>query len=234
MEHSTEIFIQQDDERYPTLVEPSTLEVSGSPGSHPQTPPLQDVRKSHAFVPHQKCSGKELDGQVLSAPVDQVVASPKRILGLSKTTFWLVLAVAVLVIGGAVGGAVGGTLGRKSSGIPVVSSSSTAGSSTQSSITSSTTVPSTTTSSATSATTTAASRPVERIAVSSVSDDKSNIVMLAVYYQDTTNGSIMYTIWTAFTSWTELEVASLSVAPKNGTPLAATSFLVSSGDTPVR
>ena len=35
-----------------------------------------------------------------------------KILGLRKTTFWLILLIAILVIGGAVGGAVGATVGK--------------------------------------------------------------------------------------------------------------------------
>ncbi len=54
-------------------------------------------------------------------------ASTKRICGLSKRAFWIVvIVVVVLVVGGAVGGGVGGALaGKKSTSGTVVGASST-------------------------------------------------------------------------------------------------------------
>ncbi len=66
--------------------------------------------------------GKDYEGKEIGAPV----APKKRICGLSRRAFWIVLGVAIVIVIGAVGGGVGGALaGKKSPSTTGVGSTTT-------------------------------------------------------------------------------------------------------------
>lgn len=89
------------------------------PAQAPQVVPV-DVKSAESYVadaPAYPDDQKHDDGKL--APTDAEAASSVtkgggKILGMRRTTFWLVLLVVILVIGGAIGGGVGATLSKKS------------------------------------------------------------------------------------------------------------------------
>jgi hypothetical protein len=200
---------QPDDERYPTLAGPGELLIGSSLPEAVPRPPATSHDKRPSISPAEK-------GQDPQEPP----ASPRdRICGLRKTTFWLSLILAIVVIGAAVGGGVGGSLASKNNHSEQVSTSPTAPASLSGS----------TTATGTSATPSATIRNAQAIAAAGTFTNDGSLVNLLVFYQDIVSGDITYYLHLS-AGWQNPQNASLSVTPKYGTPLAVTATADSAGN----
>ena len=211
---------QPDDERYPTLAGPGELLIGSSLPEAVPRPPATNHDKRPSISPAEK-------GQDLQEPP----ASPRdRICGLRKTTFWLSLILAIVVIGAAVGGGVGGSLASKNNhneqvstpGIPVPASTSPIVP---------TSLSGSTTATGTSATPSATIQNAQAIAAAGTFTNGGSTANLIVFYQDVASGNITYSLYLSGPDWQNPQNASLLVTPKNGTPLAATATADSAGNT---
>lgn len=212
--------MQRDDERYPIPVHTTAEANLPEVAAHPQaaeyfqnsqekyslpgtTPsPYKDANASPFTPAVAEAGGTDL------APGLEVVTKPERktVCGLRRRTFWALVAVALVIIVGAV---VGGVLGSRKA--TSSNSDTPAPSSTASPLDPSTPLP-------------ASRRSVA--AGSSVGDD-ATAATLQILYQDLATTHVLYRLM-----WDDKikaeKVASLRIPPNQGTPLAATSMRSSS------
>jgi hypothetical protein len=83
------------------------LEVGRPPGQH------QYAGHKQEQSPYNEAAFKEAIHDPPYAGLEPVPPHPSRLCGLTKRTFWIVLALAILVIGAALGGGLGGGLSSK-------------------------------------------------------------------------------------------------------------------------
>ncbi|RDW77809.1 hypothetical protein BP6252_05862 [Coleophoma cylindrospora] len=159
------------------------------------------------------------------APMTMAAAAPRRVCGLPRKMFWMVL-LAIVVVAAVVGGAVGGSQAAKTHSKSVVDTSSAS----SSSVAASATAAGTATTSIASSQATATSSTTGSIGAIAAStfEDSSSSPYIHLYYQLSNTSQIFYRVYTGVTSgssgWGPATELSLDIAPKDDTPLAAAAY----------
>lgn len=152
-------------------------------------------------------------------PPQETNQAGTRICGLSRKMFWIVLVIALLLIGGIAGGVAGGLASRKSANSADSSASPT---------TSSTSSPTSTSSPSSTSTTGSSPGALANSQIAALNwTDSDNLLRRAIFYQH--NGALLFSQYhTANSSWTQFNISAVfesetsadALNVKAGTPLA--------------